>query len=73
MAESKTPADKTPGIPAPAAAADRKADADLDENGDPWRHPPVAPKDEGPLESFGRSISETVTGPLKDAPDKPKA
>jgi hypothetical protein len=50
-----------------------KIPADLDDNGDPWRHPPVAPKDESPRESFARSVSETVTGPLADKPGKPKA
>ncbi len=71
MAASKTPADKPVGVPA-AQPATPPAD-DLDDNGDPWRHPPVAPKDEGPLESFARSVSETVTGPLADKADKPKA
>ena len=71
MADSKKPADKPDAVPArPAAGA--PAD-DLDDNGDPWRHPPVAPKDQGPLESFGRSVSEIVTGPLADKPGKPKA
>jgi hypothetical protein len=71
MAASKIPADKPAGVPArPATGA--PAD-DLDDNGDPWRHPPVAPKDESPLESFARSVSETVTGPLADKPGKPKA
>jgi hypothetical protein len=62
MAASKIPADKPSGVPARPGAV-TPAD-DLDDNGDPWRHPPVAPKDEGPLESFARSVSETVTGPL---------
>jgi hypothetical protein len=62
--------DPQPATTPPPAA---KPEDDLDDPGDPWRHPPVAPKDEGPLESFGRSISEVVTGPLADPPDKPKA
>ena len=74
MASSNAPADKPAGVPAakPATAQDDN----LDDNGDAWRHPPVAPKDEGPLKSFARSVSETVTGsrPDKaDKPDKPKA
>ncbi len=73
MADSKIPADKPRGIPAQKTSSEPHVDDNLDENGDPWRHPPVAPKDQGPLESFGRSISETVTGPLADKPDKPKA
>jgi hypothetical protein len=71
MAASKIPANKPAGVPA-RPAAKPPAD-DLDDNGDPWRHPPVAPKDEDPLKSFARSVSETVTGPLADKRDKPKA
>ena len=29
----------------------------------PWRHPPVAPNDESPAESFGRAVSDVVIGP----------
>ena len=71
MASSKTPADKPTSVPAAKPAAAQEDN--LDENGDEWRHPPVAPKDESPLKSFGRSISETVTGPLADKDGKPKA
>lgn len=67
MADSKIPADKPADIPARPLA-----ESQPDDKGDPWRHPPVAPKEEGPLESFGRSISETVTGPLEGKPGKPK-
>ena len=56
----------------PKLPADTQAD-ELDDNGDPWRHPPVAPKDEDPLKSFARSVSEIVIGPLQDKPGKPKA
>ncbi len=56
----------------PKLPADTQADP-LDDNGEPWRHPPVAPKDEDPLKSFARSVSETVIGPLADKPGKPKA
>lgn len=38
----------------------------------PWRHDPVAPNDESPLDSLGRSVSEVVTGPLDGADGKPK-
>ena len=76
MADSKippsTPADKPTDIPA-RPLADSSSDDKLDDNGDPWRHPPVVPKEEGPLESFARSVSETVTGPLAGKPGKPKA
>ena len=43
-----------------------------DDDEDPWRHPPVAPRDEGPLKSLGRAISEPVTGATDDKPAKPK-
>lgn len=70
MASAKTPADKPAS--APTARPSTAQDDNLDDNGDEWRHPPVAPKDEGPLESFGRSVSEIVTGPVADKADKPK-
>lgn len=35
---------------------------DLDDDGDKWRHAPVAPKDKGVIESLGESIPEVVTG-----------
>lgn len=64
MADSKTPADKARDVPATNTGAGY--DNSVDENGDAWRHPPVAPKDKGPIESLGESISEAVTGPTKD-------
>lgn len=71
MASSKTPADKP--ARAPAAKPAPAQDDNLDDNGDEWRHAPVEPKDENPLDSFGRSVSEIVTGPLADRNGKPKA
>jgi hypothetical protein len=53
-----------------SAGADAGAEGDDDE--EPWRHPPVAPRDEDPLKSLGRSVSETVTGAVDDKPAKPK-
>lgn len=58
---SKSAANSPPG-------SDRKWEDDAE----PWRHAPVAPKDEGLAESLGRSVSEVVTGPLDDAAGKPK-
>jgi hypothetical protein len=59
--------------PAPTAAADkdeaskqRKGGGWDDDDDDPWRHAPVAPRDESPAKSLGRSVSEVVTGPLRD-------
>ena len=43
-----------------------------DDAGEEWRHAPVAPKDEGPLESLGKSVSEVVTGPDADRSRGPK-
>lgn len=71
MSASKIPANK-PAAGTPKPLPDAQAD-DRDDDGEPWRHPPVAPQDENPLKSFARSISETVTGPLADKADKPKA
>ena len=58
----------TPTTPAARPASGNNADWDRDEE----RHPPVTSKDEGPLESLGRSVSEVVTG-ADDKPAKPKA
>ncbi len=36
---------------------------DIDEDeGENWRHAPVAPKDKGVVESLGESVSAVVTG-----------
>ena len=59
---NKSPANSPPG-------PDRKWDDDTE----PWRHAPIAPKDEGLAESLGRSVSDVVTGPLDDTAGKPGA
>ena len=43
-----------------------------DDDEEPWRHPPVAPRDEDPLKSLGRAISEPVTGAVDDDPPSRK-
>ena len=44
-----------------------------DEDEEPWRHPPVAPVDENPIDSLGRSVSEVIVGSSPErAKDKPK-
>lgn len=58
-----------PAPPATRPPSGNNANWDQDEE---WRHPPVAPKDEGPLKSLGRSVSEAVTG-SNAKPAKPKA
>ncbi len=47
-------------------------DRNWDDDAGPWRHPPVVPKDDNIADSFGKSISDVVTGPLDDAKGKPK-
>lgn len=47
-------------------------DGNWDDNADPWRHPPVVPKDESIADSLGKAISDVVTGPLEDGKGKPK-
>ena len=42
-----------------------------DDDNQPWRHPPVVPRDESVAESLGKSVSDVVTGPLDDATGKP--
>jgi hypothetical protein len=58
---NKSPA-KSP--PAPAR--------EWDDDAEPWRHPPVAPRDEGIADSIGKAISDVVISPLDEAKDKPK-
>ncbi|MEP7301283.1 MAG: hypothetical protein ABI699_07120 [Caldimonas sp.] len=61
---SKPPERGTPApAPAPAPA--------WDDDAEPWRHPPVAPRDASIADSIGRSVSDVVTGPLDDAEGKP--
>jgi hypothetical protein len=71
------PADEATGIPAPSSGDGRSQGTSnrdrRDDDEDPWRHPPVAPVDESPLESLGRSMSDVVIGPAGDTKDdKPK-
>jgi len=66
----------------PAASASRPGDAPPrsgvpaakpgDDDEEPWRHRPIAPRDEGPLKSLGKAISEPVTGATDHDPAKPK-
>jgi hypothetical protein len=42
-----------------------------DDDEEPWRHPPVAPRDEEALKSLGRAVSEPLTA-TDDKPAKPK-
>jgi hypothetical protein len=62
--------------PAPSTGGEReKATSNndrWDEDEAPWRHPPVAPNDESPAESLGRSISDVVIGSPDDSKDKTK-
>lgn len=46
---------------------------DKDAEDGPWRHAPVAPIDAGIADSFGKAVSDVVTGPLDGADGKPKA
>jgi len=65
-----TPGNEQRGGPAGerrASASPRNEDEDEDE----WRHEPREPVDESPLESFGKSIGETLTGSVDD-PGPPK-
>ena len=43
---------------------------DWDDDEDPWRHPPVAPRDAGITDSLGKAVSDVVTGPLEGDPEK---
>ncbi len=75
MAEPGKPqAGADPGArPSPApTSSGAPAAQPADDDEDPWRHPPVAPRDEDPLKSLGRAISEPVTGASRDDRAKPK-
>ena len=53
------------------ASTDRSRDADDD--GDRWRHEPVAPVDEeNPLKSLGRAVADTITSGAESETEKPK-
>jgi len=72
-----TPAPEPPpraGPPPAAPSGKPKSNNERwDEDEEPWRHPPVAPVDESPLDSFGRSVSEVILGSEPGrAKDKPK-
>jgi hypothetical protein len=45
---------------------------DWEDDEEPWRHPPVEPKDAGIADSLGKSVSDVVTGPLEGDPEKAK-
>jgi hypothetical protein len=73
----QTPASKDTAATSavPAAKSDRPAsnnNASWDADEEPWRHPPVAPKDESPAESLGRSVSDAVVSAADDPVDKDK-
>jgi hypothetical protein len=43
------------------------------EDGDSWRHDPIAPVDEqNPLKSLGRAVADTLTGGAEDTSKAPK-
>jgi len=44
-----------------------------DDDEDEWRHPPVAPVDEGPLESLGKAVGDPLTGSVDSPGVKEKA
>lgn len=71
-------AGKPASSPAPASApatapGGSKPKPGWDDDDGPWRHAPVAPNDEDPLKSLGRSVSDVVTGSDPGQRDKPKA
>jgi hypothetical protein len=57
---------------AETAAATPEVGSAGDDDEEPWRHPPVAPRDEDPLKSLGRSISEPVIGSIDGQADRAK-
>ena len=43
---------------------------DWDDDEEPWRHPPVAPRFAKVTDSLGKSVSDVVTGPLEGDAEK---
>jgi hypothetical protein len=56
----------------PAADTVKPLPATQDDEGENWRHAPVAPKDKGVIKSLGESISEVVTGSEASPGKSPK-
>jgi len=54
-----------PDEPAPSRSDDAFDDDEIP------RHPPIVPRDKGPIESLGEAIGDVVTGPAKDEPGDP--
>lgn len=55
------------------SAVDAGATPRDEDDGDEWRHEPVAPVDESnPLRSLGKAVADTLTGSGNDAPAAPK-
>ncbi len=46
---------------------------DWEDDSEPWRHPPVVPRDAGVADSLGKAVSDVVTGPLEGDPGKAAA
>ena len=65
-----TPQGQSAGTADPAKPA-AKTGAGWDDEEDEWRHEPVAPNDENPVESLGRSVTEAITG-SGGKPGKPR-
>ena len=56
-----------------APTAGRTDPAAEDDDGDTWRHAPIAPVDEkNPLKSFGRAVADAATGGAEDTSKQPK-
>ena len=62
--DTKTPppASAVPPAAAPGQPAGSNSERWDAEDGEQWRHPPIAPKDANPLDSLGRAVSDAITG-----------
>ena len=66
-----SPAARPDAVPASDPSKPANGFEDEDKEDGPWRHAPVAPKDDGFARSIGKAVSDVVTGPLDDASGKP--
>ena len=62
-----------PKQPAPKPMPPDATQGDWDDDeGENWRHAPVAPKDANPLDSLGHAVTDSVTGSEADKTPGPK-
>jgi hypothetical protein len=62
----------TPSQPGTGDKTKTDNNARWDDEEGPWRHPPVAPSDESPVDSLGRAVSDVIIGSADETRGKAK-